>query len=48
MLEEAFSITVKVDKPILVGQDEVVGRRQLILQEKICMEKFYQEELIAK
>ena len=30
MLEEAFSITVKVDKPILVGQDEVVGRRQLI------------------
>lgn len=30
MLEEVFSITVKVDKPILVGQDEIVGRRQLI------------------
>jgi len=29
-LEEIFSITVKVDKPILVGQDDIVGRRQLI------------------
>jgi len=29
-LEEIFSITVKVDNPILVGQDHVVGRRQLI------------------
>jgi Protein of unknown function (DUF3237). len=29
-LEEVFSIEVKVDKPIVVGQDEVVGRRQLI------------------
>lgn len=30
MLEEIFSVKVKVDKPILIGQDEVVGRRQLI------------------
>lgn len=30
MLEEVFSIVVKVDKPILVGQDDIVGRRQLI------------------
>lgn len=29
-LEKIFSIAVRVDKPILVGQDEVVGRRQLI------------------
>jgi len=29
-LEEIFSINVKVDKPILVGQDDIVGRRQLI------------------
>ncbi|QAA35054.1 DUF3237 domain-containing protein [Clostridium manihotivorum] len=28
--EEVFSITIAVDKPIVVGQDEVVGRRQLI------------------
>lgn len=27
---EIFQISVKVDKPILVGQDEVSGRRQLI------------------
>lgn len=30
MLEEVFSIVVKVDKAILVGQDDIVGRRQLI------------------
>ena len=30
MLEEVFSIVVKVDKPILFGQDDIVGRRQLI------------------
>lgn len=29
-LEEVFSIIVKVDTPILVGQDHIVGRRQLI------------------
>lgn len=29
-LDEVFSINVKVDKPILVGQDDIVGRRQLI------------------
>lgn len=29
-LEEVFSITVKVDMPIVVGQDDIVGRRQLI------------------
>lgn len=29
-LEEVFSITIKVGPPILVGQDEQVGRRQLI------------------
>lgn len=29
-LEEIFSITVKVDAPIVVGQDDIVGRRQLI------------------
>lgn len=28
--EEVFSIEVVVDKPILVGQDDIVGRRQLI------------------
>lgn len=28
--EEVFSISVKVDEPIVVGQDDVVGRRQLI------------------
>ncbi|OOM80458.1 DUF3237 domain-containing protein [Clostridium sp. BL-8] len=28
--EEVFSISIVVDKPILVGQDDVVGRRQLI------------------
>ncbi|NTW71764.1 MAG: DUF3237 domain-containing protein [Eubacteriaceae bacterium] len=28
--EEVFSIKVTVDKPIVVGQDEIVGRRQLI------------------
>lgn len=28
--EEVFSIKVTVDKPILVGQDGIVGRRQLI------------------
>lgn len=28
--EEIFSIEVAVDKPILIGQDEIVGRRQLI------------------
>jgi hypothetical protein len=28
--EEVFSISIKVDKPIVVGQDEIVGRRQLI------------------
>lgn len=29
-LEEVFSIIVKVDNPIVVGQDDIVGRRQLI------------------
>lgn len=29
-LEEVFSIDIKVGAPILVGQDEAVGRRQLI------------------
>lgn len=29
-LEEVFSITIEVGSPILVGQDETVGRRQLI------------------
>ena len=29
-LEEIFTIEITVDKPILVGQDDVVGRRQLI------------------
>ncbi|MDS0526164.1 DUF3237 domain-containing protein [Clostridium sp. SHJSY1] len=28
--EEIFSILIKVDTPIVVGQDEIVGRRQLI------------------
>ncbi|PFO01408.1 hypothetical protein COJ85_16965 [Bacillus sp. AFS076308] len=28
--EEVFSIFIEVDKPIVVGQDDVVGRRQLI------------------
>jgi hypothetical protein len=28
--EEIFSITITVDKPIVVGQDDIVGRRQLI------------------
>ncbi|WP_160719381.1 DUF3237 domain-containing protein [Bacillus sp. USDA818B3_A] len=28
--EEVFRIFIEVDKPIVVGQDEVVGRRQLI------------------
>jgi hypothetical protein len=28
--EEVFSITITVDKPIVVGQDDIVGRRQLI------------------
>ena len=27
-LDEIFSINVKVDNPILVGQDDIVGRRQ--------------------
>ena len=29
-LEKAFSIEVSVDKPVVVGQDDVHGRRQLI------------------
>lgn len=29
-LEEIFSINVRIGNPILVGQNEVVGRRQLI------------------
>lgn len=29
-LEEVFSITIVVDKPIVVGHDNVVGRHQLI------------------
>ena len=29
-LEEIFSISITVDKPIVVGQDDIVGRRQLI------------------
>lgn len=29
-LEELFNITITVETPILVGQDEIVGRRQLI------------------
>lgn len=28
--EEVFSIIIDVDAPIVVGQDEIVGRRQLI------------------
>ncbi|MCR3757636.1 DUF3237 domain-containing protein [Clostridium felsineum] len=28
--EEVFSITITVDTPILIGQDDIVGRRQLI------------------
>lgn len=28
--EEVFSIQIVVDKPIVVGQDDIVGRRQLI------------------
>ncbi|HEY8803860.1 MAG TPA: DUF3237 domain-containing protein [Clostridium sp.] len=28
--EELFNILIVVDKPILVGQDDIVGRRQLI------------------
>jgi len=28
--EEVFSIFIEVDQPVVVGQDEVVGRRQLI------------------
>lgn len=28
--EEVFTITIEVDKPIVVGQDDIVGRRQLI------------------
>ncbi|MBT2654574.1 DUF3237 domain-containing protein [Bacillus sp. ISL-18] len=29
-LEEVFSINIVVDKPIVVGEDHIVGRRQLI------------------
>ena len=29
-LKLAFNISVKVDKPVVVGQDEIAGRRQLI------------------
>lgn len=29
-MEKVFTIAVKVEKPILVGQDEISGRRQLI------------------
>lgn len=29
-LEEVFSINFRVGKPILVGQNEIVGRRQLV------------------
>ncbi|GFP77209.1 DUF3237 domain-containing protein [Clostridium fungisolvens] len=29
-LKEIFSIEIVVDKPIVVGQDDIVGRRQLI------------------
>lgn len=29
-LEEVFRVEVAVDKPIVVGQDDIVGRRQLI------------------
>lgn len=29
-LEEVFSITIVVDKPIVVGHDNILGRRQLI------------------
>ena len=29
-LEEVFSINIVVDKPIVVGEDDIVGRRQLI------------------
>lgn len=28
--EEVFTVTIVVDKPIVVGQDDIVGRRQLI------------------
>lgn len=30
-LRETFAVTVKAEKPIVVGQDEVNGRRQLIV-----------------
>lgn len=38
--EEIFSISVMVDKPIVVGQNDVVGRRQLIpiLSGEVCGE----------
>jgi hypothetical protein len=29
-VREVFSISIVVDKPIVVGQDDIVGRRQLI------------------
>lgn len=28
--EEVFRISIEVDKPIVIGQDKIVGRRQLI------------------
>ena len=40
--EEIFNIEITVDKPIVVGQDEIVGRRQLIpiLSGKVTGEDF--------
>jgi hypothetical protein len=40
--EEVFTIEITVDKPIVVGQDEIVGRRQLIpiLSGKVTGENF--------
>ena len=29
-MKKLFTIEVKVDKPIVVGQDDISGRRQLI------------------
>ena len=29
-MKKVFTINIKVGKPILIGQDEIMGRRQLI------------------
>lgn len=45
--KEVFNILIAVDKPIVVGQDDVVGRRQLIpiLSGKVTGENFNGEVL---